>query len=489
MQAPSSAGPLTGLRVIEMAGLGPCPLTGMLLADHGADVLVIERPGGRIINTGTGLDRGKRRLSLDLKSTEGLAEARRLIDGADAVIEGFRPGVMERLGLGPETFTASHPRLVYGRVTGWGQTGPLAQAAGHDINYVALTGVLSVASRAGAPPSIPATLIGDMGGGAMLLAFGLMAALWAAQRSGRGQVVDAAMVDGVGLLSSLLHSLRAAGRWRDEPAQNFFLHGSPFYDCFECADGRFVSIGALEPAFYAELLQRLDLADVDPAAQHDHRQWPALRERVAARLREKTRDAWCALLEGTNVCFAPVLTLAEAPLHPHAQAPQRRASSRSDHAHTPRQPQGQQGPASKQALPGLRPPDELAPRLGQELGRGQVLQRTLPPPPQARRCLNRYATSCWYWATSSTSTAAPSMASTRPVTRPGWPRWPRSPRMSGAASRASRCSWPRCGTSPKRCVNAGGPCTTAGSARKTPPPASRPSCAPTCNGCVPPAWC
>jgi alpha-methylacyl-CoA racemase len=320
MQAPSSAGPLAGLRVIEMAGIGPCPLAGMLLADHGADVLVIERPGGQALDTGTGLDRGKRRICLDLKTAEGLAEAHRFIEDADALIEGFRPGVMERLGLGPEVFMTSHPRLVYGRVTGWGQTGPLAQAAGHDINYVALTGVLSTATRAGVAPSIPATLIGDMGGGAMFLAFGLMAALWEAQRSGRGQVVDAAMVDGVGLLSSLLHSLRAAGRWSEDPAQNFFLHSSPFYDCFECADGRYVSLGALEPQFYAELLQRLGLADVDPAAQQDRRQWPALRERVAARIREKTCGEWSALLEGSNVCFAPVLTLAEAPLHPHAQA-------------------------------------------------------------------------------------------------------------------------------------------------------------------------
>lgn len=312
-------GPLAGLHVVEMAGLGPCPLAGMLLADLGASVIVIDRPGTRAIDTGTGLDRGKSRVCLDLKTAEGLAEACRLIEAADAVIEGFRPGVMERLGLGPEVFEARHPRLVYGRVTGWGQTGPLAQAAGHDINYVALTGVLSVASRAGIAPSIPATLIGDMGGGAMLLAFGLMCALWEAQRSGRGQVVDAAMVDGVGLLSSLLHSLRAAGLWRDDPAQNFFLHSSPFYDCFECADGRFVSIGALEPAFYAELLQRLGLTDVAPEDQHDARHWPRLRERVAARLREKTRDEWCALLEGTDTCFAPVLSLAEAPLHPHAR--------------------------------------------------------------------------------------------------------------------------------------------------------------------------
>lgn len=320
MQAAPAAGPLAGLKVIEMAGIGPCPLAGMLLADHGADVLVIDRPGGQVIDTGTGLERGKRRTCLDLKTVDGAMEARRLVEGADAVIEGFRPGVMERLGLGPDTFRASHPRLVYGRVTGWGQTGPLAQAAGHDINYVALSGVLSVASRAGATPTIPPTLIGDMGGGAMLLAFGLMAALWEAQRSGRGQVVDAAMVDGVGLLSSLLHSLRAAGRWSDAPAQNFFLHDSPFYGCFECADGRFVSLGALEPPFYAELLLRLGLTDVDPAAQHDHHAWPALRARVAARIRECTRDEWAAQLEGSNACFAPVLSLAEAPLHPHARA-------------------------------------------------------------------------------------------------------------------------------------------------------------------------
>ncbi|MDR7331693.1 CaiB/BaiF CoA-transferase family protein [Roseateles asaccharophilus] len=319
MQAPSSPGPLTGLKVIEMAGLGPCPLAGMLLADHGADVLVIERPGAPMLDTGTGLQRGKRRITLDLKSPDGLAQARRLIDDADAVIEGLRPGVMERLGLGPDSF-AHHLRLVYGRVTGWGQTGPLAQAAGHDINYVALTGVLSVASRPGVAPSIPATLIGDMGGGALLLAFGLMAALWEARQTGRGRVVDAAMVDGVGLMSSLLHSMRADGLWSDEPEQNFFLHNSPFYDCFECADGRFISLGALEPQFYGELLRRLDLADVEPAAQHDRSQWPQLRERVAARIREKTRDEWCALLEGSDACFAPVLTLGEAPLHPHAQA-------------------------------------------------------------------------------------------------------------------------------------------------------------------------
>ena len=319
MHAPSP-GPLAGLRIVEMAGLGPCPLAGMLLADLGAQVTLIQRPEPPAIDTGPLLDRGKQRVVLDLKQPQDLARARELIAQADALIEGFRPGVMERLGLGPQAFEITHPRLVYGRVTGWGQTGPLAQAPGHDINYVALTGAMSLAARTGVAPSIPATLIGDMGGGAMFLVFGLMCALWEAQRSGRGQVVDAAMVDGVGLLSTLLHSLRAAGRWSDEPARNVFLHASPFYDAFECADGRFITLGALEPPFYAALLRRLDLDDVDPAAQYDLTAWPALRERVAARIRELTQAQWCERLEGSEVCFAPVLSLAEAPLHPHAQA-------------------------------------------------------------------------------------------------------------------------------------------------------------------------
>lgn len=319
MHAPTR-GPLAGLSVVEMAGIGPCPLAGMLLADLGAQVTVIARPGPPAIATGQLLDRGKQRLVLDLKQPPDLARARALIAQADALIEGFRPGVMERLGLGPEQFEAAHPRLVYGRVTGWGQTGPLAQAPGHDINYVALTGVMSIAARAGTVPSLPATLIGDMGGGAMFLAFGLMCALWEAQRSGRGQVVDAAMVDGVGALSALLHSLRAAGRWSDDPARNVFLHAAPFYDAFECADGRHITLGALEPPFYAELLRRLGLHDVDPAAQHEHTAWPALRARIAARIREQPQAHWCEQLEGSDVCFAPVLTLAEAALHPQAQA-------------------------------------------------------------------------------------------------------------------------------------------------------------------------
>ena len=314
-------GPLAGLRVIEMAGIGPGPFCGMLLADMGAEVIVIERPAAlRTLGAGDAMNRGKRSLCLDLKSPLGLQAVQALINSADALIEGYRPGVMERLGLGPEVFASSNPRLVFGRVTGWGQTGPLAHAAGHDINYVALTGALSVASRAGMPPSLPATLIGDMAGGAMFLAFGLVCALLEAKGSGQGQVVDAAMIDGVGTLTALIHSLRGTGLWSDQPAQNFFLHNSPFYDSFECADGQYLTLGAIEPQFYRELLQRLELHDVDPGLQYDPRQWPATRERVALRIRSKTRDEWAALLEGTDACAAPVLSLAEAALHPHQQA-------------------------------------------------------------------------------------------------------------------------------------------------------------------------
>ncbi|MDN3923140.1 CaiB/BaiF CoA transferase family protein [Roseateles violae] len=316
-----SEGPLGGLRVIEMAGIGPGPFVGMLLADMGAEVIVVERPAAlRSLGAGEAMNRGKRSICLDLKHPLGLQAVKKLIAGADALIEGYRPGVMERLGLGPADCEAGNPRLVYGRVTGWGQTGPLAQAAGHDINYVALTGALSIATREGVAPSLPATLLGDMAGGAMFAAFGIVCALLEARASGRGQVVDAAMVDGVGALTALVHSLRASGFWREQPAQNFFLHSSPFYDSFKCADGRYVTLGAIEPQFYRELLQRLELHDLDPAQQYDARQWPALRERVAARIRTKTRAEWTALLEGSDVCFAPVLSLDEAARHPHNQA-------------------------------------------------------------------------------------------------------------------------------------------------------------------------
>ena len=322
---PSERGPLAGLRVIEFAGIGPGPFAAMMLADMGADVIVIERAADAAAAAGyprSALNRGKRSIALDLKSEAGRDAAWRLIESADALTEGYRPGVMERLGFGPDAVAARNPRLVYGRVTGWGQSGPLAQAAGHDINYVALTGVLATSARAGQAPVIPPTLVGDIGGGAMFLAFGLVCALHEAKRSGRGQVVDAAMIDGVAAMSGLIHQMRDNGFWRDEPARNLFSNSSPFYEVFECADGGHITLGAIEPQFYAELLQRLELTDVDPARQYDARAWPELKSRVAARIKTRTRDAWCALLEGTDVCFAPVLSLAEAPAHPHNAARQ-----------------------------------------------------------------------------------------------------------------------------------------------------------------------
>ncbi|HLO95049.1 MAG TPA: CaiB/BaiF CoA-transferase family protein [Burkholderiaceae bacterium] len=318
-----ASGPLAGVRVIELAGIGPCPFAGMLLADMGAEVIVIERPAAqRSLGGGGAMNRGKRSVVLDLKKAEARKALQQLILGADGLIEGYRPGVMERLGLGPEHFEQTHPRLVYGRVTGWGQTGPLAHAAGHDLNYVALSGLLSLSQRPGQAPTLPATVVGDMASGGLLLAFGLVCALLEARNSGRGQVIDTAMLDGANLLGSLVRSLAGQGLWPGAPECNFFLHSSPFYDSFECADGRFLSLGAIEPAFYRELLQRLDLADEDPARQMRSEHWPQLRERIARRLKERSRDEWMALLEGTDACVAGVLTLDEAPLHPHQQARQ-----------------------------------------------------------------------------------------------------------------------------------------------------------------------
>lgn len=315
-----AGGPLQGVRVIEFAGIGPGPFAGMMLADMGADVIVIERAAdvaAAARQPRPAMNRGKRSVALDLKSQEGRKAAWALIESADALIEGFRPGVMERLGFGPDAVAARQARLVYGRITGWGQTGPLAHAAGHDINYVALTGVLSTSCRAGQAPVIPPTIVGDMGGGAMFLVFGLVCALFEAQKSGRGQVVDAAMVDGVVAMSSLVHQMRHNGFWSAEPERNLFAGSSPFYEVFECADGGHITLGAIEPQFYAELLERLGLDDVDPALQYDHRTWPELKARVAAQVRARTRAEWQALLEGTDVCFAPVLDLAEAAEHPH----------------------------------------------------------------------------------------------------------------------------------------------------------------------------
>ena len=316
-------GPLHGLRVIEFAGIGPGPFAGMMLADMGADVIVIDRPADVLRSQGRprpAMNRGKRAIAVDLKSEEGQATVWRLLESADALLEGFRPGVMERLGFGPEAVAARVPRLVYGRVTGWGQDGPLAQAAGHDINYVALTGVLHTSARMGQAPVIAPTMVGDMAGGAMFLLFGMLCALMEARQSGRGQAVDAAMVDGVTAMSALIHQLRFNGTWVDQADANFFSNSSPFYEAFECSDGRFVTFGAIEPQFYATLLEKLGLTDVPAQGQYDATQWPALKARVAALVKSQPQAHWQALMEGSDACFAPVLDFAQAAQHPHNQA-------------------------------------------------------------------------------------------------------------------------------------------------------------------------
>jgi alpha-methylacyl-CoA racemase len=310
-------GPLQDLRVVEMAGLGPAPFCGMLLADMGAEVVRIERVGTRPDKTDI-LTRGRSILQLDLRSPDGAAQALEAIARADVLIEGFRPGVMERLGLGPAECHARNPRLVYGRMTGWGQHGPLAQAAGHDINYIAISGALHAIGRYGEAPVPPLNYVGDFGGGAMLLAFGVLAALHEARRSGRGQVVDAAMTDGAALLSAMMYGFKAAGQWSNERGVNLLDGGAHFYDTYACADGKFLSVGAIEPQFYALLRERCGIAG-DPAfdAQMDKSRWPLLRLRLADLFRTRTRDEWCALLEGTDACVAPVLDWDEAPAHRH----------------------------------------------------------------------------------------------------------------------------------------------------------------------------
>ncbi|MFK0090733.1 CaiB/BaiF CoA transferase family protein [Pseudomonas sp. NPDC090755] len=314
-------GPLAGLKIVEFEGIGPGPLVGMILADMGAQVTVIARKGGvalaRQLGGDEGLDilqRGKYRVVIDLKQPEGAALALDLLAQADALIEGNRPGVMERLGLGPEQCLAKNPRLVYGRLTGWGQAGPLAQSAGHDLNYLALTGLLGLGGGRSDPQRPPATLAGDAIG-ALGLAFGIVAGVFEARSSGQGQVVDAAIVDLVAVLGSIAHFIHAAGQIGGARPSAFY--DSPFYDLFQCADGEWVSLAPLEPQFYAEFLQRLQLADVDPKAQYDITQWPALKDRLTALFRSQPRAHWCALLEGTDACFAPVLSPGEAAAHPH----------------------------------------------------------------------------------------------------------------------------------------------------------------------------
>ena len=312
-------GPLAGLRIVEIAGIGPGPYCAMLLADMGAEVLRIERPA----KLGPGdarfdlLSRGRRCAAIDLKRPEGVAAVLRLVERADGLLEGFRPGVMERLGLGPDECLARNPRLVYGRMTGFGQSGPLAQAAGHDINYIALAGALAPIGRRGAAPTPPLNLVGDFGGGGLLLAFGMTCALLERVRSGKGQVVDAAMVDGAAALMTVFHGAQQSGFWSDERGTNLLDTGSHFYDAYETADGQYVSIGAIEPQFYAELLKRIGVEAESLPAQLDRARWPEAKETLARLFKTRTRAEWCRLLEGSDACFAPVLSMAEARRHPH----------------------------------------------------------------------------------------------------------------------------------------------------------------------------
>lgn len=322
--AMSGKGPLAGIRVIEMHAIGPVPLAGTLLSDMGAEVIKVERPVGADVSSSAAaqtdvLRRGRRSVVIDLRGQEGLRRLLRLIETADVLLEGHRPGVMERLGAGPKVCLERNPRLVYGRMTGWGQDGPLRDRAGHDIDYLAVAGALHPMGYADRAPAPPLNLIGDYGGGTMLLAFGVVAALYERERSGMGQVVDAAMVDGVAFLSSIFHSMLAAGSWTEDREANLLDGGAHFYRAYETADRRFLAVGAIEPQFYAELLEKLEL---DPASwpQHDRARWPELRERLADLIRTRTQQEWTALFEGSDACVAPANTLTEAVRHPHLVA-------------------------------------------------------------------------------------------------------------------------------------------------------------------------
>ena len=315
-------GPLAGLRVLEIAGVGPGPHCAMLLADMGADVLRIDRVRARYrVHARTDLlNRGRRSAALDLKQPRAIEAVLALAERADVLLEGFRPGVMERLGLGPEPVLARNPKLVYARLTGWGQEGPLAQAAGHDLNYLALTGALHAIGPASGPPVPPLNLAGDFGGGALYAAFGILAALFERERSGRGQIVDAAMVDGAASLMTFVQGLAAAGWWRDEREANLIDGGAPFYRCYETRDGKWVALGAIEPEFYDAFLKLTGLDDEALPKRMDRGRWPELTGRFQRLFLTRSREEWCELLEGTNACFAPVLSLEEAPGHPHMAA-------------------------------------------------------------------------------------------------------------------------------------------------------------------------
>lgn len=317
---PLPSGPLQGLRVIEFAGLGPGPFACMLLSDMGAEVIRIDRPGSGLDNPLDIVGRGRKTVLLDLKQPEAIAQALDLLEHADMLVEGFRPGVMERLGLGPVVVAARNPRLVYGRMTGWGQEGPLAQAAGHDINYIALSGALAAIGESESLPVPPLNLVGDYGGGSLYLVVGLLAALHEARQSGLGQVVDAAICDGVLSLMSNNQSHRLRGLYREERASNMLDGGAPYYSTYATADGQAVSLGPIEPKFFDLLCKKLGLPPALRDAQNDRQRWPELRQAIADVIAQRSREEWCRLLEGTDVCFAPVLTLQEAAEHPHNRA-------------------------------------------------------------------------------------------------------------------------------------------------------------------------
>jgi alpha-methylacyl-CoA racemase len=313
-------GALQGVRVIEFTGLGPAPFCGMMLADQGAEVIRIDRAGG-YADPHDALARSRRSILVDMKVPEGLALVHELCATADALIEGYRPGVMERLGLGPAELLAANPKLVYGRMTGWGQDGPLAHAAGHDINYIGITGALHTVGAAGGKPIPPANYVGDFGGGGMLLAFGIAAALVHVRSGGQGQVIDAAMVDGASLLAGMVWSQYNVGRWRDHRGDNWIDGGAHHYDTYECADGRFIAVGAIEPQFYALMRDAFGFAgDPDFDGHMERRNWPENKRKIAAVVKTRTREEWCAALEGTDACVSPVLSLAEVPEHPHIRA-------------------------------------------------------------------------------------------------------------------------------------------------------------------------
>lgn len=326
MVTEATGGPLSGVRVVELAGIGPGPFCGMLLADLGAEVIRVDRPAGNSPALPPHEDipgRGKRSVIVDLKDKRGLAVVRRLVSAADILIEGYRPGVAERLGLGPDACQELNPRLVYGRMTGWGQEGPLAHAAGHDIGYLAITGALHAIGTAGGPPQIPVNYLGDYGGGSMFLALGVVSALLSARQTGRGRVVDAAIVDGAAALQAATFGMLAAGAWQDERGVNLLDGGAPYYAVYPTSDGRYMAVGALEPRFYARFTELLFAPKGVPAdlpGQHDRERWPRLRSTIAARFASRTREEWAAVFEGTDACVSPVLSMTEAARHPHLAA-------------------------------------------------------------------------------------------------------------------------------------------------------------------------